>query len=272
MPAGCGTGLLRGQGRAVDRLHRPGRSRYTVLATSPVTEEEPFLYTDSGRQLQRLRARGPDQLVGPSWASGTEAGTLDPDPAVLHRQPEHARSWRSTWRLALGQNLILTPGVYDLDQPIVVSRPNTVVLGLGFATLVPQQGNAAMIVTRNQGVKVSGLIIDAGPVNSPVLMDVGCTSQTSFGQGWLNPGAWGFGCGFLPPFGSWGSTSSASDPDLIQDVFFRIGGAETTPDQRHGQPHGQRQSTRSSTTSGHGAPTTAARSAGRRTRPTPGWS
>lgn len=47
-----------------------------------------------------------------------------------------------------------------------------------------------------------GLIIDAGPVNSPVLLSVG------------HPGP---------------SADSADDPDLIQDVFFRIGGAETTP-------------------------------------------
>jgi len=51
-----------------------------------------------------------------------------------------------------------------------------------------------------RGVKLSGLIIDAGPVNSPVLLSVG------------TPGP-----------------SSASDPDLVQDVYFRIGGAETTP-------------------------------------------
>ncbi len=105
-----------------------------------------------------------------------------------------------TAAMARGLNLILTPGVYDLDQPIVVPHPDTVVLGLGMATLVPQQGNAAMIVVPNSGVKLSGLIIDAGPVNSPVLLSVG------------TPGP-----------------GSASDPDLIQDVFFRIGGAETTP-------------------------------------------
>ena len=75
--------------------------------------------------------------------------------------------------LALGKNLVLTPGVYNLSQPIVVSRPDTVVLGQGFATLVPQQGNAALVVLPNTGVKISGLIVDAGPVNSPVLVSVG---------------------------------------------------------------------------------------------------
>ena len=105
-----------------------------------------------------------------------------------------------TAALARGQNLILTPGVYNLDQPIVVPHPDTVVLGLGMATLVPQRGNAAMIVVRNSGVKLSGFMIDAGPVKSPVLLSVG------------TPGP-----------------GDASNPDLIQDVFFRIGGAATTP-------------------------------------------
>ena len=104
--------------------------------------------------------------------------------------------------LLAGKNLVLTPGVYDLSAPIVVERPNTVVLGLGFATLVPQHGNAALIVLPNVGVKISGLIVDAGPVNSPVLVSVGIPGLTA---------------------------GTAANPDLIQDVFFRIGGAETTP-------------------------------------------
>ena len=48
--------------------------------------------------------------------------------------------------LALGKNLLLTPGVYYLNAPIVVTRPHTIVLGLGFPTLVPQGGTAAMQV------------------------------------------------------------------------------------------------------------------------------
>ena len=101
--------------------------------------------------------------------------------------------------LALGRDLILTPGVYDLKAPIVVSRPDTVVLGLGFPTLVPQDGTAAMQVLSVPGVKLSGMIFDAGPRNSRVLLQVG------------------------GPLGA--GTGSAADPTLVQDVFFRIGGA-----------------------------------------------
>ena len=63
------------------------------------------------------------------------------------------------------------------------------------------------VVLPNIGVKLSGLIVDAGPVNSPVLVAVG------------TPG----------PHGGLKVARQRRRPRLIQDVFFRIGGAETTP-------------------------------------------
>jgi hypothetical protein len=172
---------------------------YTTLATCPVTEEEPFLYTDSQGNDNVFVPAVQHNSSGPAWASGTEAGSSIPLSKFFVANPGTSGA-AMTAAMARGLNLILTPGVYNLNQPIVVPHPDTVVLGLGMATLVPQHGSAAMIVVPNSGVKVSGLIIDAGPVNSPVLLSVG------------TPGP-----------------GNASDPDLIQDVFFRIGGAETTP-------------------------------------------
>ena len=172
----------------------------TVLSASPVTQEEPFLFTDSGGNYNVFVPAVQHGSSGTSWASGSEAGTTLPLSKFFVASPS-TPTLAITAALALGKDLILTPGVYNLNQPIVVSRPGTVVLGLGLATLVPQHGNAAMVVTPNHGVKLSGLIVDAGPVNSPVLVSVG-----------------------LPGLGG-----SSTDPDVIQDVFFRIGGAETTP-------------------------------------------
>ena len=171
---------------------------YTMLATCPATEEEPFLYTDSQGNYNVFVPAVQHNSSGPAWASGTEAGSSIPLSKFFVASPGTSGA-AMTAAMARGLNLILTPGIYNLNQPIVVPHPDTVVLGLGMATLVPQHGNAAMIVVSNNGVKLSGLIIDAGPVNSPVLLSVG------------TPGP-----------------GNASDPDLIQDVFFRIGGAETT--------------------------------------------
>jgi hypothetical protein len=172
---------------------------FTTLATCPVTEEAPFLYTDSQGGSNVFVPAVQHNSVGPASGSGTEAGTSIPLSKFFVASPGMSGA-TITAALARGQNLILTPGVYNLDQPIVVPHPDTVVLGLGMATLVPQRGNAAMIVVRNNGVKLSGFMIDAGPVKSPVLLSVG------------TPGP-----------------SDTGNPDLIQDVFFRIGGAETTP-------------------------------------------
>ena len=80
-------------------------------------------------------------------------------------------------------------------------------LGLGFATLIPQHGKVAMQTADVPGIKLSGMIFDAGPKNSPALLVVG-SGRGRFGQG----RAW--------------RTHSADGPTLVQDVFFRIGGAE----------------------------------------------
>jgi hypothetical protein len=172
----------------------------TVLSASPVTQEEPFLYTDASGGYQVFVPAVRTNSSGSSWSSGTEAGQSLPLSSFFIANPSTPVS-AINGALAQRKNLVLTPGVYNLDQPIVVSHPDTVVLGQGFATLVPQHGNAAMVVVPNTGVKLSGLIFDAGPVNSPVLLSVGTPAPTA---------------------------GAAANPDLIQDVFFRIGGAETT--------------------------------------------
>jgi hypothetical protein len=171
----------------------------TVLSASPVTEEEPFLYDSGGFRVFVPAVQ--TNSDGPSWASGTEAGKSLPLSSFFIANPATPVPVINL-ALALGKNLVLTPGVYELSQPIVVSRPDTVVLGQGFATLVPQRGDSALAVLPDTGVKVSGLIVDAGPVNSRVLVRVGL------------PGV--------------AAPHAADNPDTIQDVFFRIGGAETT--------------------------------------------
>src|SRR5580704_10712335 len=171
---------------------------YTTLATSPVTQEEPFLQTDASGNYSVFVPALQHNSSGTSWQNGPAAGTSVPISKFFIATPS-TPVLAIDAALALGRNLLLTPGVYDLKAPILVSRPNTIVLGLGFPTLVPQNGTAAMQVLGVPGVKLSGMIFDAGPKNSPVLLQVGGPLAAA--------------------------TGSASDPSLVQDVFFRIGGA-----------------------------------------------
>jgi hypothetical protein len=171
---------------------------YTTLATSPVTREAPYLYVDAGGSYNVFVPSAQFNTAGTSWASGPTPGTsISIDQFFIARPTDSA----ATINLALhrGKNLILTPGVYHLDQSIDVTRPDSVVLGLGFPTLVPENGVVSMTVARAEGMMISGIIFDAGTVSSPVLLQVGS--------------------------GHARSDNEASDPSALQDVFFRIGGA-----------------------------------------------
>jgi hypothetical protein len=187
-----------------------GVDQVTELPQSPVTEEEPFLYTSSSGSWDTFVPAVQDNSVGPNFLSGTEAGTSVPLSDFFVANPSTPEGQIQA-ALDHGRSLVLTPGVYDLGAPLVVRDANSVLLGLGFPVLVPQRGNASLVVVPNNGVKLSGMIFDAGPVNSPVLLAVGTPGhERQQGQ----QGQQGAG---------------AANPDLIQDIFFRIGGAETTP-------------------------------------------
>jgi hypothetical protein len=172
---------------------------YTTLATSPVTREAPYLYMDTAGNESVFVPTAQVNSSGTTWASGPTPGVSIPIGQFYVAKPGDSASAINA-ALHSGRNLLLTPGLYHLDQPIEVTRPDTVVLGLGFPTLVPTNGNAAMTTDRAKGIMISGVIFDAGPVNSPVLLQVGS--------------------------GRARSDNEASDPSTLSDVFFRIGGAE----------------------------------------------
>jgi hypothetical protein len=177
--------------------------QYTTLGSSPVSQEAPFLYSDSTGAMRVFVPAALANSVGPSYASGSQAGSSLPISRFFIANP-NTPEWQINVALALGRDLIFTPGVYNLPQPIFVEHPNTIVLGLGFATLIPENGNVAMETANVPGIKLAGMIFDAGPQNSPVLLQLGALAH-------------GFGNGL---------GANPNDPTLVQDVFFRVGGAE----------------------------------------------
>jgi hypothetical protein len=172
---------------------------YTTLATSPVTREAPYLTTDSGGNYSVFVPSVQTNAAGTTWANGPTPGLSIPlNKFYLAKPADSAATINAA--LGSGRNLILTPGIYHLNQSISVTRPDSVVLGLGFPTLIPTNGNVAMTTARAKGILISGIIFDAGPTNSPVLLQVGS--------------------------GHARSDNEASDPSALTDVFFRVGGAQ----------------------------------------------
>ncbi|MEU9077688.1 discoidin domain-containing protein [Kitasatospora sp. NPDC048538] len=168
---------------------------YTTLDTTPISREKPFLYLDGADYKVFVPAKRTDAR-GVSW-DGTPQGESRPLSHFYVVKPG-ATAATVNAALAQGLDLLFTPGVYHLDRPIAVTRPDTVVLGLGLATLVPDNGVTAVQVGDVDGVRLAGLLVDAGPVRSSVLVQVG-------------------------PDGAKGN--HATDPTTLQDVFVRVGGA-----------------------------------------------
>jgi hypothetical protein len=177
----------------------PCGNRYTTLATSPVTREAPYLYIDVNGNYNVFVPAVNQNSSGTTWGSGPTPGSSVSIEKFFIASPSNSAA-DMTAAMASGKNLILTPGVYQLDQTIEVTHPDTVVLGLGFPTLVPQNGVVAMrSVAGSQGVLISGVIFEAGPATSPALLQIGT--------------------------GKANGHNDASDPAVLSDVFFRIGGA-----------------------------------------------
>ncbi|MFD8265946.1 coagulation factor 5/8 type domain-containing protein [Streptomyces althioticus] len=169
---------------------------YTTLDTTPISREKPFLYLDGGKYRVFLPALRRNAR-GVTWGNGTPRGTSLPLDRFYVAKPGDSAATMNR-ALEQGLHLLLTPGIYHVDEPVRVNRPNTVVLGLGYATLVPDNGVTALKVADVDGVRLAGFLIDAGTVNSPVLLEVG-------------------------PRGA--SRNHSANPITVQDVFIRIGGA-----------------------------------------------
>ncbi|MFC8241887.1 RICIN domain-containing protein [Streptomyces chartreusis] len=170
---------------------------YTTVAQTPVSREKPFLYVDGAGAYKVFVPSVRSSSSATSWAGGSPSGSsLSLDSFYVVKPGATAGDINAA--LAAGKNLLVTPGVYHLDQTLQVNRADTVVLGLGLATFIPDNGVTAMKVADVDGVKVAGVLFDAGTTNSPTLMEVG-------------------------PAGS--SASHAANPTSLHDVYFRVGGA-----------------------------------------------
>jgi len=170
---------------------------YTTIDATPVIREKPFLFVNRRGAWNVFVPALRSKAQGTTWISGKPRGVTRPLSEFVIVKPGTSAATMNA-ALARKQSLIISPGVYHLDVPLHVTGANTIVLGLGLATLVPDGGVSAIDVDDVDGVTLAGLLIEAGPTTSPVLVQIG-------------------------PSGS--SARHSSNPTVLSDVFVRVGGA-----------------------------------------------
>lgn len=169
---------------------------YTTVAQTPYSREKPFLYVDGSGDYHVYVPSLQQNTTGPTWTSGTTPGTSLPMHDFYVTQPGDSAETMNA-ALAAGDDLLITPGVYHLDQTLQVTHPDQIVLGLGLATLVPDNGVTAISTADVDGAQIDDLLIEAGTTDSAQLVQMGTPGST---------------------------VSHASDPQSIEDVYVRIGG------------------------------------------------
>jgi hypothetical protein len=178
---------------------------YTTVENTPVSREKPYLFVDAKGAWQVRVPSAQKNSRGVTWDEGMTPGRTVPLTDFFIAKPSTGVQEINN-QLARGKHLLLTPGVYDVAKSIDVKRADTVVLGLGLATLTAVNGAVPMTVADQPGIVVAGLTIDAGTKESPVLLQVGRReARPGIDRGdrvklWQN------------------------NPTTLSDVFFRVGG------------------------------------------------
>ncbi|MDX9930938.1 MAG: glycoside hydrolase family 16, partial [Bacteroidales bacterium] len=169
---------------------------YTTIDYTPVIREKPWL--TEGRKGFEVRIPPiRHNSAGPGWTEPGKTGKKIPLKKfyIVRQGTDDASTINSALRK--GKNLLITPGRYFLNESIKITRPGTVVMGTGLATLIPVNGNAAVEISDEGGVIVCGLTIDADRIPSGELFVVGERGSEK---------------------------SHASNPVFLYDIFFRVGG------------------------------------------------
>ena len=174
----------------------------TFVPTTPVIREKPFLFVDEQGNYKVFRPALRRNAVGISYTRGNmgEGQVLDVETQFFIAAPGVTAKEINS-QLAQGKNILFQPGMYKLEEPIRVTRPETIVMGLGWTTLIPAEQNpeAALIIDDVDGVSICSLLFDAHYSSR--------TLVTVKGEG----------------------RQHTDNPTLLSDLFFRVGGFRPAP-------------------------------------------
>ncbi len=170
---------------------------YLSLDKTPRIREKPYLIS-SKKNISLVIPELKTNSSGPSWIDDDNKNlkTL-PIKDFYITKPENDNSTTINAALETGKNILFTPGIYELENSIEVSKPGTIIMGIGMPSLVPKQGNPVIKIADVDGVTLSGILVDAGEIKTETLIEIG------------EPGS---------------DADHSSNPTFIYDVFIRVGG------------------------------------------------
>ncbi|MBP5772566.1 MAG: fibronectin type III domain-containing protein [Eubacterium sp.] len=177
------------------------RGHNTIVNRTPVDREKPFLYFDEESDSYKVFVPAlRKNSNGVSWTEEDmgQGTSLSVDKCFYIANPDKDDAKTLNAQLKKGMNIIFQPGIYHVDEPLKVTKNDQILLGLGLATIVPDNSDTAIKVSDVGGVCLAGLLIDAG-YHSDSLVQIGEE-----------------GC----------NKDHSENPTVLHDIIYRVGGAK----------------------------------------------
>jgi len=170
-----------------------GGGPYSTITNTPIIAEKPYITIDGS---------GKYTLKVPNWETNKNGPTtnygnvVNVDFANVYVAKGGDSAATINGKLSQGLHVVLSPGIYKLEDSLSITKANTVLYGIGLANVIAPNGKPAVVVANVDGVRVGGILFEAPQGKSPSLIQ------------WGNPGYAGNG----------------SNPGLFFDAFARVGG------------------------------------------------
>ena len=154
-------------------------NKTTFIDKTSIIREKPFIVFDEekgyGINVPSLK----ENSSGVSWKQNNiESSTFVSLNDFYIGHPEKDTATSLNQALDNNKHLLLTPGIYNLDEPLHVKNNNTIIYGLGMATLnITEKNQDALIkVDDLTDITLCGLLFQAGKY-SKTLLEIGVDSK-----------------------------------------------------------------------------------------------
>jgi len=175
-----------------------GENPYITIDETPVVAEKPFITIDDAGLYSLNVPHVSFNRVGADFDAGDSRGFEN----VYVADDAHDTAESINTALKQGMDVVLSPGNYFLEASLELNKDGQVLLGLGLATLIASNGQAAIKVGNVDGVRVAGVLLEGGKLPTDALLQ------------------WGDG--------TYGG--NPNDPGFLHDVFMRVGGPTRADD------------------------------------------
>ena len=174
-------------------------NHFTNIETTERIAEKPFIYVDD-YDFKVCIPKYNENTVDTTWNGKDDVeNSIDLlDFYVANPLTDDSKTLNAA--LDKYEKVLFVPGIYNLDEPLLVNKPNSILLGMGYATLkITDKNTKAAIITKDvEGIRIANLLVDAGKKSENMVV-----------------------------IGEENSSSNNKDnPIVLSDLFLRIGGVQ----------------------------------------------